>query len=283
MGTQKSKTDWKRVTKIVTILGCAGVIVLCILLALTVKAVFAAPAEPEPDQPIAINEPLPGCSEDPACPKEWYVERDFSGDTGYLVDDLDDPKWRIRATCQDPHKPQPVRGTYCIMTGSRKLDCEGPYQDLIALEVVDKPDEPQEPDEWRLYLPWNQADFRAACTCICHTAIVSVDGVFAFEIDLLNYPAMGWDDYFINLYPGQVVTVDFRWCGQPASEDDDLQWSEVQINCDGKSPVTIRAANNSVTWGCDQMNGTAQCRFTYTTQTCELCRGRSEGKDPVPF
>lgn len=284
MGT-KSKTNWKRIKNIVLIIGCAGAIVLCVLFALAVKAVFAAPVEPEPNPnaPAVINEPLPGCSEDPACPKEWYVERDFSGDTGYLVDDLQDPKWRIRAICQDPLKPAPVRGTYCIMTGSRKLDCEGGYQDLLALEVVDKPDEPEEPDEWKFYLPWNQALVRAACTCIGHTAIVLVDGQFAFEIDLKTFPDMGWDDYFVNLYPGQEVEVFFRWYGQPASEDDVYLWSTVQINCDNKEPVTITAVDNYVSWGCDAMNGTSDCRFTFTTQTCELCRGRSLGTDPKPY
>lgn len=248
---------------------------------------------------ITPNEPLPGCSEDPACPKEWYVEQDFNGNTGYLVDDLDDPKWRIRAECQDPDKPRPVRGTYCIMTGSRKLDCEGPYQDLIALEIIDKPTEtptptkppytptPEptptprvQPQSYINYIQW-QNPF---CTCTCYIGYVYKDGVFQRKIDLTE-PNINYDDYFFNLYPNQSLVIVVSWCGQPPYVDNYYEWTTIQINCDGKLPATINCPSNGICppITCLTLNGYANCRVTITVKACPLCRARFEGKDPEGY
>ena len=247
------------------------------------------------EKQIIPNEPLPGCSEDPACPKEWYVEQDFQGNTGYLVDDLEYPKWRIKAQCQDPDKPQPIRGTYCIMTGSRKVDCEGPYQDLIALEIVDKPGETPtpttpptptvtptpvvKPQSYINYIQW-QWPF---CVCTCYKAYIYIDGVFQKVIDLTE-PNINYSDYVFNLYPGQKLVIVIDWCGHPANADYYYEWSNVQVNCDGKLPTTIDCPNGVCPpIRCSTLNGYAMCRVTITVKACPLCRGRFEGKDPEGY
>ena len=262
----------------------ASILLILLLIAINVSA-----------EGITPDEPLPGCSDNPACPKEWYVEQDFNGNTGYLVDDLEYPKWRIKAECQDPTKPAPIRGTYCIMTGSRKLDCEGPYQDLIALEVVDSPQETPtptipaatatptvtptpvvKPQSYINYVQW-QFPF---CVCTCYSAYVYIDGVFQIVIDLTE-PNINYSDYFFNLYPGQNLVIVIGWCGHPANVDNYYEWSNVQINCDGKLPTTFDCPNGVCPpIECSDLNGYAECRVTITVKACPLCRGRFEGKDP---
>ena len=60
-------------------------------------------------------------------------------------------------------------------------------------------------------------------------------------MNLLPYPDMAWNDYFINLYPGQKVNVKFHWCDQPVSDDPYWQYSRVLIKCDNKEQKILWA------------------------------------------
>ena len=121
------------------------------------------------------------------------------------------------------------------------------------------------------------------CVCTCYFADVYKDGVLQEVIDLTE-PNINYSDYTFNLYPGQKLTVVIRWCNSPANADYYYEWSNVQINCDGKLPTTIDCPNGvcpSII--CPMLNGYAMCRVTITVKACPLCRGRFEGKDPESY
>lgn len=188
-----------------------------------------------------------------------------------------DCQYRILTECIEPENPKvPVVGQWYRREGSRKwFAIDYNAQDLIWLQTLEKP------REFFVYVPWASSMYRG-CSCYCYHASVYVDGQFKTRFELYQYPAMNIVDFYLNLFPGQAVDVRYDWCGQPVRADGYYQWSTIQANCDGRPSTTLDCPGGVCpTFGCEILNGDADCRFTYSVQTCYLCVARHNGTDPL--
>lgn len=194
--------------------------------------------------------------------------------------DTDGNVWVIQAHCLEPDQKEPYIGQEFYRDGRKLFSYSGQntYQDMGIDFIIEEPDD----DTSSRNGLWWMNDYRVGCTCLGYTADIFVDGILVRgNVNLTEYPNMNIINYYMNLYSGQKVTVRFKWFGMDIHYDSDFQWATLQINCDGKPSTTLDCSSGECPrWGCEVMNGTSECRFTLTAQTCTMCLARWTGTDP---
>lgn len=188
--------------------------------------------------------------------------------------------WIIQAHCLEPDQKEPYIGQEFYRDGRKLFSYtnQNTVQDMGIDFIIEEPEDTSSTNGL-----WWMNMYRVGCTCDGYTADIFIDGVLVkSDIRLDEYPNMAISDYYMNLFPGQKVTVRLKWFGMDIHYDSDFSWATLQINCDNKPATVLDCSSGECPkWGCEKMNGLEECRMTITAQTCTMCLGRWIGADPV--
>ena len=271
--------------------------VIGFVLALFMCLLFAVPVSAEPEDntyiPSYESTRYPLATEEDFLDlpvEDWYdIYWNDAENWGYWEHDSELGRYVVQAHCLDSHLSDPFIGQRFYRDGNKLFPYSGQniYQSQGIDAVIDK--EEPEPKDYSLFCPMLGKSVSGECTCYCYNVEGYLNGQLVFVEKLLPYPQLNYFDYFLNMYAntGDEFTVRFTWCGSPdknPSSDKWFEYARVLIKCDGKDQSIIYADENGWLYRpivCDDLNGTADCRFTYELVACPLCRAKHNGTDPI--